>query len=183
MCGSTRYISVPMSIPEKLDAKQPFLECMISTQVLGARGKYNKININGIQKTIANDLYSGHLTAKVVSTGLEITELNVKRQFKNAEKILETLKKEIKLANDIAKKTDTDDFDQMTANSRLEALNNDVQGRFNKSFQGEARFNRWGKHYLRALLRAHQLNMCTNFMDPGLQVNGGNLFRELRAKG
>eukprot|EP00488_Nonionellina_sp_1-RS-2012_P000857 TRINITY_DN1377_c0_g1_i1.p1 TRINITY_DN1377_c0_g1~~TRINITY_DN1377_c0_g1_i1.p1 ORF type:complete len:266 (+),score=90.61 TRINITY_DN1377_c0_g1_i1:114-911(+) len=71
----------------------------------------------------------------------------------------------------------------MTANSRTVALNADVSGRLNKAFQGEFRFNRWGKHYIRALLRAHQLNMCTNFMDPGLQVNGGTLFRELRAKG
>jgi hypothetical protein len=27
-----------------------------------------------------------------------------------------------------------------------------------------------GVHYLRSLLRAHQLRTCTNFMDPGLQV-------------
>lgn len=39
-------------------------------------------------------------------------------------------------------------------------------------FEGQERFARWGGHYNRALLRAHQLQICTNFMDPGLQVHG-----------
>lgn len=41
------------------------------------------------------------------------------------------------------------------------------------------RFKRWGEHFLRAIIRAHQYQMCTNFMDPGLQVYGGNLFAKL----
>merc|ERR1712046_299843 len=49
-----------------------------------------------------------------------------------------------------------------------------------KALKGKERFNRWGKHYLRALARAHQVQQCTNFMDPGLQVYGGELFRALR---
>eukprot|EP01084_Bolivina_argentea_P306288 529264_1 len=181
-CGSTRYISIPMSIPNEIGNK-PFLECQVSGGILGARGKYNKTVIEAVNTKVANDLLAGHLTAKVVSIGMECIELYIKRKFDDAQKLIDALKKEIGDATDIAMKTDTDDFDQMSANSRLEALNNDVQGRLNKAFIGEPRFNRWGKYYLRALLRAHQLNMCTNFMDPGLQVNGGNLFRELRAKG
>ena len=53
---------------------------------------------------------------------------------------------------------------------RLEALLKDVAGRAQKSLEGQDRFERWGMHYLRSLLRAHQLRTCTNFMDPGLQV-------------
>lgn len=37
----------------------------------------------------------------------------------------------------------------------MNALNADVNGRLTKAFDGNARFNRWGKHYVRALLRAH----------------------------
>jgi len=48
-----------------------------------------------------------------------------------------------------------------------------------KALNTKERFNRWGKHYLRALLRAHQLHQCTNFMDPGLQLYGGSLSKEL----
>eukprot|EP01084_Bolivina_argentea_P033459 61881_1 len=172
--GGTRYISVPMSFGK--DEEKPYLEC-----VFEASGK--KVTVVATQRTVANDLLAGHLTAKAVSVGLEATELATKHQLGHAHKLIEPLKAEVKAAADVASKSDTDDFNQMSANSRLEALNSDVNGRYNKAYQGQPRFNRWGRHYLRALLRAHSLNMCTNFMDPGLQVNGGDLFRELRAKG
>merc|ERR1719313_2596885 len=62
-------------------------------------------------------------------------------------------------------------------------LRGDVEGRLTKSFDGADRFNRWGKHYVRALLRAHQLQLQTNFMDGGLQSYGGALFRQVRDAG
>lgn len=67
--------------------------------------------------------------------------------------------------------------------TELAGLRIDVTGRMSKALDGEERFNRWGKHYLRALTRAHQLQLCTNFMDTGLQVYGGQLFRALREEG
>jgi hypothetical protein len=66
---------------------------------------------------------------------------------------------------------------------RIAALKQDVQGRMAKALMGKARFDRWGKHYLRALMRAHQLQVCTNFMDPGLQIYGGSLFKQTRDRG
>merc|ERR1719409_1659363 len=66
---------------------------------------------------------------------------------------------------------------------QLQALSADVSGRMSKALQGQQRFNRWGKHYLRALCRSHQLQLCTNFMDTGLQGYGGDLFKLLRSQG
>eukprot|EP00930_Biecheleria_cincta_P037642 TRINITY_DN25857_c0_g1_i1.p1 TRINITY_DN25857_c0_g1~~TRINITY_DN25857_c0_g1_i1.p1 ORF type:complete len:502 (-),score=112.80 TRINITY_DN25857_c0_g1_i1:124-1629(-) len=65
----------------------------------------------------------------------------------------------------------------------LSGLKADVAGRMTKAMKGKERFNRWGKHYLRSLMRAHQLQVCTNFMDPGLQAYGGSLFKQLRDHG
>lgn len=65
----------------------------------------------------------------------------------------------------------------------LLALKSDVEGRMTKALNGSERFNRWGLHYLRALMRSHQLQVCTNYMDPGLQLYGGTLFRSLRDVG
>lgn len=59
----------------------------------------------------------------------------------------------------------------------------DVDGRMSKALQGKERFNRWGKHYLRAICRSHQLQQCTNYMDPGLQAYGGAFFKEFREQG
>merc|ERR1711967_72593 len=62
-------------------------------------------------------------------------------------------------------------------------LKADVEGRASKALLGADRFNRWGKHYLRAFTRAHKLQNCTNFMDKSLQDYGGTLFKALRAEG
>lgn len=44
-----------------------------------------------------------------------------------------------------------------------------------------AYFEKWGAHYMRAYMRAQQLQMCMNFKDPGLQVYGGDSFRAVQA--
>jgi hypothetical protein len=63
------------------------------------------------------------------------------------------------------------------------ALHNDVLGRLSKSLTGMDRYNRWGKHYVRALMRALQLQQCTNFKDSSVQVFGGAIFGQLRSQG
>lgn len=71
----------------------------------------------------------------------------------------------------------------MPSDPYLKGLYDDVSGRMSKALKGSERFNRWGKHYLRALMRSHLLQQCTNFMDPGLQLYGGNYFRSRREEG
>jgi adenylate kinase family enzyme/Mg-chelatase subunit ChlD len=66
---------------------------------------------------------------------------------------------------------------------RLEEIQKDVEGRMTKAMSTQERFNRWGRHYLPALARAHQLQLCTNFMDPGLQQYGGSVFQEVKEEG
>jgi hypothetical protein len=46
-----------------------------------------------------------------------------------------------------------------------------------------AHFARWGEHYMRAYIRAQQLQQCMNFKDPGLQIYGGELFHALQDEG
>merc|ERR1740130_1697983 len=65
----------------------------------------------------------------------------------------------------------------------MATLKSYVEGRMSKALKGKERFNRWGKHYIKALMRAHQVQQCTNFMDPGLQAYGGDLFLSLRDEG
>jgi len=67
--------------------------------------------------------------------------------------------------------------------AEADGLRQDVNGRMSKALNSKDRFNRWGKHFVRALMRAHQLQLCTNFMDPGLQQYGGDLFKQLRSQG
>jgi adenylate kinase len=69
------------------------------------------------------------------------------------------------------------------AHAALLLLQSDVEGRLSKALSRKERFERWGKHYLRALLRAHELQLQTNFMDPGLKSYGGELFVAVRDVG
>jgi hypothetical protein len=39
---------------------------------------------------------------------------------------------------------------------------------------------KWGRHYLPSLSRAHALQFCNNFKDPGVQLYGGPLFEMIR---
>jgi len=46
-----------------------------------------------------------------------------------------------------------------------------------------AYYAKWGEHYMRSYLRAQLIQQCMNFKDPGLQVYGGDLFREIQTLG
>lgn len=46
----------------------------------------------------------------------------------------------------------------------------DLTGQITEAYSRQDWFQRWGFHYLRSLARAHMLQQCTNFKDPGLQT-------------
>jgi hypothetical protein len=54
------------------------------------------------------------------------------------------------------------------------------EGQVMKAFEKQEWYDKWGKHYIPSLMRAHFLQVCTNFKDPGLQGYGGNLFKTLQ---
>ena len=65
-----------------------------------------------------------------------------------------------------------------TAN--LEAMLADVEKHITEAISRQDWYCEWGRHYLPSLARAHQLQQCNNFKDPGIQQYGGELFKQLR---
>eukprot|EP01105_Mastigella_eilhardi_P022297 TRINITY_DN5487_c0_g1_i1.p1 TRINITY_DN5487_c0_g1~~TRINITY_DN5487_c0_g1_i1.p1 ORF type:complete len:573 (-),score=156.86 TRINITY_DN5487_c0_g1_i1:55-1773(-) len=63
---------------------------------------------------------------------------------------------------------------------RITGLLQDMEGQVTEAFSKPQYYNKWGKHYLPSLLRAHLLQQCNNFKDPGVQLYGGELFGQLR---
>lgn len=64
------------------------------------------------------------------------------------------------------------------------AIAQDLSGQVTEALQRapEDYFNKWGRHYLPSLVRAHLLQQCNNFKDPGIQFYGGQLFETIRDK-
>eukprot|EP00826_Nyctotherus_ovalis_P062528 TRINITY_DN9061_c0_g1_i1.p1 TRINITY_DN9061_c0_g1~~TRINITY_DN9061_c0_g1_i1.p1 ORF type:complete len:278 (+),score=68.92 TRINITY_DN9061_c0_g1_i1:1209-2042(+) len=56
------------------------------------------------------------------------------------------------------------------------------EGQVTKAFTKEDWFFKWDVHYIRSLIRAHQLQICHYIKDPGVQVYGGKYFKELQDK-
>lgn len=67
-----------------------------------------------------------------------------------------------------------------SGNEAAQTLLEDLEGQVTEALSRDDWFNRWGRHYLPSLARAHQLQQCNNFKDPGVQGYGGELFAGLR---
>jgi len=63
---------------------------------------------------------------------------------------------------------------------RIAELILDLSGQVVEAFSKEKFFTKWGRHYLPSLYRAHMLQQCNNFKDPGVQVYGGKDFETIR---
>lgn len=58
----------------------------------------------------------------------------------------------------------------------LTAIREDLTGQITEAYSRDDWHNKWGKHYLLSLARAHELQRCTNFKDPGLQTYASSKF-------
>jgi len=65
-------------------------------------------------------------------------------------------------------------------NAAIVAYMRDVTGQVAEAVSKPEYMNKWGKHYLLSLCRAHQLQQCNNFKDPGVQGYGGALFKKIQ---
>jgi Mg-chelatase subunit ChlD len=70
----------------------------------------------------------------------------------------------------------------LNASSRRQVndLLEDFVGQVSQAVSRKDWYKKWGKHYLPSLQRAHQLQQCNNFKDPGIQHYGGKLFQTVR---
>lgn len=62
----------------------------------------------------------------------------------------------------------------------LRGLIADLTGQVTEAVSNEEAYNKWGRHYLPSLRRAHVLHQCNNFKDPGIQFYASQLFETVR---
>ena len=97
--------------------------------------------------------------------------------------VMATMQKPASSLNDaaeIVKKVIRDIRALESKDPEVVALLKDLEGQVTEATAKSAWFQKWGRHYLPSLKRAHQLEQCNNFKDPGVQSYGGDLFQKLR---
>jgi hypothetical protein len=59
----------------------------------------------------------------------------------------------------------------------------DGEGQVGKAVQKAEWFDKWGCHYLPSVIRAHELQICSNFKDCGVQLYASDLFKSIQKQG
>eukprot|EP01117_Protostelium_nocturnum_P008640 TRINITY_DN30_c0_g2_i1.p1 TRINITY_DN30_c0_g2~~TRINITY_DN30_c0_g2_i1.p1 ORF type:complete len:716 (-),score=297.14 TRINITY_DN30_c0_g2_i1:41-2188(-) len=62
---------------------------------------------------------------------------------------------------------------------RIQALLKDIDGQVKEGLEDKY-LQKWGRHFLPSIAKAHQAQQCNNFKDPGVQVYGGQMFNKIR---
>ena len=188
-CGQRRAFVVNLEIPKGMTATTtPYLEAHLTYHHSALDSKKTatecRASALGTARKATLDAIAASLHSKLVSAGYAA----VASPGKKAQGALTTLAKEMTAAaaynseSTSAEGAVTCQPDSI-ARAYITAMSKDVGGRMLKALTGVKRYQRWGRHYLRAISRAHQISVCANFMDAGLQLYGGKFFQSLRDKG
>jgi len=121
----------------------PYLEAILT---FPRDGRDHSVSVTSNVRNASQESILAAFRSRTVSAGTEALDLGIRRDFENASKVLNALSKDL-----------TELSEAVPDNEGIKALNGDVSGRMLKSIDGSQRFNRWGNHYLRSLMRAHQL--------------------------
>ncbi|KAJ1534181.1 hypothetical protein HK096_004183 [Nowakowskiella sp. JEL0078] len=136
------------------------LEILSQYYRLEASGKILEIVAN-IAKGSFRSSYSGELRMKVTTEALQ-------RHSNDLQEILN------KIENASSWKSKGE------SKKRMIELSKDLDGQVKEAFESETAYKKWGQHYLPSLAQAHQLQICNNFKDPGVQLYIGKLGISLR---
>jgi len=164
--GQTFDIAIqldPKKIKQRKAKSSPF---MVSISIMGNDNKGSEVPAVLVDD-LTEQICIGKVRAKLVSF-IRKSELRFKNiqsieaDMKSAEKDRLTL---LALANSYTKR-----MVSKTNKLNLEALIADIDGQIAEAYSKWMWHEKWGKHYLLSLARAHEMQQCTNFKDLGVQT-------------
>lgn len=167
--GQTRQVAVSLVGLDTVAGDVPYLECVVAFSE--SSGDKGQVEAHATSRSPDEIAILGSLRSSTVRTGIDAAQKAKEGQGVAAKALVGELARDLERASNL------------TQDPRLKGLHADVIGRLSKALDGKDRFERWGSHYMRALIRAHQLQQCTNFLDIGLQHYGGALFNQIRETG
>lgn len=157
--GSPREIVIPMMIPA---GENPYLEAVISFPREGRSHHLSVIGAGRITNERAMLAYYRSMGITKALTRLRSVDTSGKYNFEHGRsggsppKIeFEEFAEEVTMMAE-GLKVEPEQGEQAVV-SDLELFAKDFNGRLSKAFDGLGRLNRWGKHYILAFTRSHQL--------------------------
>ncbi|KAL4481379.1 hypothetical protein ABPG72_010532 [Tetrahymena utriculariae] len=128
-------------------------------------------NLTQREETEESQIFNHIYRCKVVSA----IEASIQQYLKNSQMFQQQIK--TKLMNLV------DEMEQiLSQNDRhFDGIYKDLVRTVSEAFTNESQFKQWGHHYMLSLKRAHIIQQCNTFKDPGVQHYGQNLFKEIRA--
>ncbi|KAI6661511.1 Von willebrand factor type A domain protein [Oopsacas minuta] len=161
--GQERNVLFHVRVPEEVTENM----LNVTIEYTDYNGKSNKLN--------AELKLSQEVPASVMIQYLRTTFVNSTQQaIKQSATDLKTSQKTIQ---DLSREISTS---EVKSDKFVGDLLKDVTEQTTEALSRSDWCNKWGVHYLLSLKRAHLMQQCTNFKDPGLQHYGGNLFEKLR---
>ena len=64
----------------------------------------------------------------------------------------------------------------------FESKVSEQEGQIKIAISKQEYWQKWGVHYFPALQIAHEIEMCTNFKDPGIQLYASSMFKKAQNK-
>jgi hypothetical protein len=171
--GQVRNVVVPLRLPPGSD---PYLDVVLSWPDQKDYGEV-RVNSTASNRNITDEAIVAVARCLLVSKTLQAIELGSADKGNAANNVLLTLIGQLASLECLVRNKPS------PSALRMSSLLEDARGRITKALNGKDRFNRWGRHYLRAVTRAHQIEQCTNFMDPGLQPYGAEFFKSVVEEG
>jgi Mg-chelatase subunit ChlD len=164
--GQTKDVLVRLSVPPTVAAGADFVsvtlrfESVKSGEVVERTASCSSLDYGRVNSEIHK------LRLAFVSTVSYVLELVHSGKDKEAQAALDDIAELVRQCQD----------------PRAKALLQDITGQAKEAIQKtpENYYQKWGRHYLPSLARAHLLQQCNNFKDPGIQVYGGEMFQQKR---
>lgn len=172
--GQVKDILVKINVGE-VDTSMPMIRATLKHSGTGIVSTESSLLVDGTKDDI--DMRDQHARLLLVNFIAE-TEKKISSE-KDSEKRAELFKEA-----EVGRQKLIDQIDKLCPEAyRTEfckSLLEDITGQLKEAYSREDWHKKWGCHYLPSLARSHNLQLCTNFKDPGLQGYSGPKFCSIR---
>lgn len=162
--GQSKDVVVKLELPN--NDESPFLTATLSYETRNSKKPFS-IVASGSSRDGGLEVEIQRLRLTLVDTLREVLELGSTGKLNSARTLVDDLIKKFNASPAIKE-------------PRVADMLVDLTGQVKEAISKEDFWKKWGVHYLPSLMRAHLLQQCNNFKDPGVQHYGGTLFSSSR---